>query len=127
MDTEVDRKALLAALVRYELPVEPVLNRLASVPWDSTEELARIGAADIVSILDRFIDGELSAEQVTEWADLLEVRDDVGVDPHHENALRDIIFRLANPNLRDAITPAMASRIRIEILGLDGMSNREDR
>jgi hypothetical protein len=119
MDTEVDRKALLAALVRYELPVEPVLNRLASVPWDSTEELARIGAADIVAILDRFIDGELSAEQVTDWADLLEVRDDVGVDPHHENALREIIFRLANPNLRDAITPAMVSRIRIEILGLD--------
>jgi len=118
MDTEVDRKALLAALVRYELPVEPVLSQLASVPWDSTEELARVGSPDVVAILDRFIDGELSAEQVTEWADLLEVRDDVGMDPRHEGTLREIIFRLANPNLRDAITPALAASIRIELLGL---------
>jgi len=30
--------ALLAAVVRYELPLEPVLAELASHPWDSTEE-----------------------------------------------------------------------------------------
>jgi hypothetical protein len=120
MDTEVDRRALLAALVRYELPVEPVLNQLASVPWDSTRELVRIGVPDIVAILDRLIKGELSAEQVTDWADLVEVRDDVGMDPPHEDALQEIVFRLANPNLRDAITPALASSIRMELLGLGG-------
>jgi hypothetical protein len=120
MDTEVDRRALLAALVRYELPVEPVLNQLASVPWDSTRELVRIGVPDIVAILDRLIKGELSAEQVTDWADLVEVRDDVGMDRRHEDALQEIVFRLANPNLRDAITPALASSIRMELLGLGG-------
>jgi hypothetical protein len=118
MDTEVDRRALLAALVRYELPVEPVLNQLASVPWDSTEELAQIGAPEIVAILDRLIKGELSAEQVRDWADLVEVRDDVGLDPRHENALREIIFRLANPTLCDAITPVLVGSIRMELLGL---------
>jgi hypothetical protein len=118
MGTDEDRRALLAALVRYELPVEPVLNQLASLPWDSTEEMVRIGVSDIVAILNRFIDGELSAEQVTEWADLLEVRDDVGIDPRHGNALREIVFRLANPNLRDAVTPALVSSIRVELLGL---------
>ena len=119
MDTEADRRRLLAALVRYEPPIAPLLNQLALLPWDSTEELVRVGSADIVAILDRFIDGELSADQVTDWADLLEVRDDVGMDPRHGKALREIIFRLANPNLRDAISLALAVSIRIELLGVD--------
>ena len=53
-----DRKSLLERLVRFELPIEDSIA--------------------ILRILERYLAGELSAQQVEYWAELLEMRDDVG-------------------------------------------------
>jgi hypothetical protein len=70
------RKEAVTRLVAYELPIEPVLQALAAFPLDS-DELVRLGRSDLVAILDRFLSGRLTADQVTDWADQVEVRDDV--------------------------------------------------
>jgi hypothetical protein len=111
-DSDEERIRLLERLIDYELPIEPVLEGLARFGWDSAAELVCLRRADVLAILDRYLRGELTAEHVTDWADQLELRDDVGMEPGYEDALRDAIFRLANPNLRDEITPAVARAIR---------------
>jgi hypothetical protein len=112
-----DRKTLLERLVAYQLPIEPVLEGLSHFPFDSDQELVCIHRDDVVSIIDRFIAGKLTAEQVTDWADQVEVRDDLGLEDNHREMLRDAIFRLANPNLRDPITFDAVRAIRSKIVG----------
>jgi hypothetical protein len=114
-----NRKHLLARLVAYELPIEPVLEALSSLPADSNEEPVSVRRADVVSIIDRFLDGELTPDQVTDWADQIELREDVGVEEGHREAVRDAVFRLANPNLRGPITLQMARALRRRLLAGD--------
>jgi hypothetical protein len=116
MDAGVNRKDLLKRLVEYRLPIEPVLEGLSHFPFYSEDELVCIQRADVVAILDRFLGGRLTAEQVTDWADQVEVREDLGLDENCRDALRDVIFSLANPNLREPITPEVARALRASLI-----------
>ena len=98
-----ERTAALQALIAYKLPIEPVLGALASFGWDSHEPLATLSPEALLSVLDRCLAGELSLEQLTDWADLIECREDIALPTEPEN-LSNLVFRLANPNLEGAVT-----------------------
>jgi len=102
-------------LVAYELPIEPVLADLRSFGWDASEPLVLLTREDIVRVLDRYLAGELTAEQVTDWADRVECREDIGFSGGDEDVLADAVFRLANPSLRDELTPELGQIIRREL------------
>jgi hypothetical protein len=112
-----DRKTLLERLVAYQLPIEPVLEGLSYFPFDSDQELVCIHRDDVIAVIDRFISGKLTAEQVTDWADQVEVRDDLKLEANHREILRDAIFRLANPNLSDPVTLDAVRAIRSKLAG----------
>lgn len=112
-----DRKMLLERLVAYELPIEPVLEGLSYFPFEAAAVLVCIQRTHVVSIIDRFVAGELNAEQVTDWADQVEVRDDLGLEESHRVVLRDALFRLANPNLREPVTLEVVRAIRSQLVG----------
>jgi hypothetical protein len=73
----LDRRPLLCALIAYELPIEPVLAQLSAHGWDIDEPLVTLGADDVVRVLDRYLEGQLTSQQVAEWADLVECREDI--------------------------------------------------
>jgi hypothetical protein len=112
-----DRAQLLRALIDYELPIEPVLADLRSFGWDAPNPLVVLNREDIVRILDRYLAGELGAAEVTDWAELVECRDDIASPGDDEDVLSDAVFRLANPNLTDDVTPELAQIIRRELVG----------
>ena len=111
------RAQLIHALIVYELPIDAVLAELGGLGWDASEPLALLTREDIVRILDRYLAGELGAAEVTEWANLLECREDIGFPGGEENVLSDAVFRLANPSLTDEVTPELAQLIRRELVG----------
>lgn len=113
-----NRKELVAALVRYELPIEPVLDRLVPLGWDCDDVLVWIGADEVIAILDRYLRNELSGEQVGRWADLIEVRDDIGIVSRGQSSIREILFRLANPDLGHEPNADVAEDLRTELLRL---------
>jgi hypothetical protein len=112
-----DRVAVLHALIAYRLPVEATVEKLASFGWDAVEPVAFVRSGDIDRILTRYLAHELTGDQVTDWADLVECREDIGYQPGQEH-LADIIFDLANPNLRGPITPELAKRIQGKLFGI---------
>ena len=112
-----DRASLLQRLVRYELPIEDTIAMLQAYGWDSDAELVVLTAAGALRILERYLSGELSAEQVEYWAELLEMRDDVGLEVRQEAELRRLIFVLANPEINEPLTPALAIRLRRALEG----------
>jgi hypothetical protein len=111
-----DRAAVLRALIAYRLPVGAIIEKLASFGWDAIGPVAFISSGDIDRILTRYLTQELTANQVTDWADLVECREDIGYQPGQEH-LADIVFELANPNLRGPITPELAKRIQAKLFG----------
>ena len=112
-----DRRSLLERLVKFELPIEDSIAMLRAYGWDSHEELVVLSAADAVRILERYLRGELTARQVEYWAELLEMRKDVGFEERWSGELRRLISLLANPEISEALTPALAVRLRRVLAG----------
>jgi hypothetical protein len=108
------RATVLRSLLAYELPIEPTLAELAAFGWDAEEPSAQLSPEHIVKVLERYLSGTLTAEQVTDWADLVECREDIGTE-ENEGSLNEIIFRLANPNLSEAVTHSVAREILKEL------------
>ena len=113
-----DRKSALHALIEYSLPIDNAIARLANEPWDAPEPLVYLSAEDVERILQRFLDGELTHEQVTDWADLLECREDIAPKPGQE-VLTEVLFRLANPYLASPVTRAGAEEMQIAVRSIN--------
>ncbi len=112
------RAILLRQLIEYRLPVDATIAELSTYGWDCEEPHVRVESQDIRCLLNRYLSGELSAAQVTDWADLIECREDIDSGPS-EGVLSTLIFRLANPNLNIEVTPSVAR----EMLGLLAKEN----
>ena len=74
--------------------------------------LATLSVHDVLPVLERFLAGDLTAEQLTDWADLIECREDIACADKPID-LSKIVFRLANPNLRGPVTVAVVEKIRV--------------
>ena len=112
-----DRASLLQRIVRYELPVEDTIAMLRAYGWDADSELVVLTAADALGILERYLGGELTSKQAEFWAALLEMRDDLGFEERWSAELRRLIFVLANPDINEPLTPALAIRLRRVLVG----------
>jgi hypothetical protein len=107
-ELENSRTTALKNLIALRAPVGEAIQALREFPWDSEQELVQLTSAATLSILHRFIEGELSAADIQEWADALEVRDDVGLEAANEEGLRELIFEIATPELSEPFTVAVA-------------------
>jgi hypothetical protein len=99
------------------MPLEETLVLLRTYGWDSDEELVTLTAADVVALIDRFFTGELSAHQVQHWAELLELRDDIGFEERWAEHLRLAVQQLATPEVFGEITPSLLRRMRDTFAG----------
>lgn len=81
------------------------------LPWAG--ELCRspsieLSRSHIANVLQRYLADELSAEDVADWAELLELRDGLCFEPGHDETLIQAIHELANPLLEGLLTPSCA-------------------
>ena len=112
----LDRVSALRVVVTYQLPIDGALADLASYGWDADAELMTVTPADVRSILQRYVAGALSEDDLTRWAEIIEGRDDIALDPVHQEALGMVVFTLANPDINTRMTPEAAKAL-IEWLG----------
>jgi len=116
MNTE-RRADILRRLVRYEEPPEPLVQELRGFPWDWFEEepLVVLSISDLLRVIDRFLAGEIDAQQLQDWAERLECREDFGFDLAHEELVDDVFFRLASPFINEPLTAETVSRMREQL------------
>jgi hypothetical protein len=86
----------LEQLVAYRLPIEPTLAALREYGWDSEAALFAVTREHVLAMLQRYLSGDLTAEQLTDWADLLECREDLAYESQSSERLQQAIFELAN-------------------------------
>jgi hypothetical protein len=108
--TERDRRIqALLDVIRLRQPVEQAAAALADFPWwDSDEELVELTRSDAMRLLTAYTDHALSADDCRRWAEALEGRDDVGLQPGAGDALKDLLFELSTPEITESLTPQRA-------------------
>lgn len=99
----LNRQQLLLELVHYNRPIEHIANELNSFPWDSEKTLVTVTSENLKNILHRFLDGEFSANQIEQWANVIEGRDDIAFEETYKDVIPEIIHQLANPMLTEDI------------------------
>ena len=93
------RARLLERLTSLSAPVADLQRQLAELGWDCDKPLVSLSRADVADVLRRYIGGAVTDAQLEEWADAIEVREDVDFESGHEEVLKEFIFWLANPLL----------------------------
>jgi hypothetical protein len=53
-------------------------------------------------MLERFLSGDLTSGDLERWANAIEGREDIGLDADAADALKEVIFELANPLIQGA-------------------------
>ena len=88
---------------------------ISRFPFDSEVELGFVTSMHAVSVLNRYLQSEISAQTVEEWANLIEGRDDIGFRDDAEGKLSQVMHALANPITEGLLTPEQA-RLWVEQL-----------
>ena len=114
------RDSLLDKLVRCELPLNETLLMLSACPWSSEESLHVLQPRDVIAVLDRYLEGDLDARQLQQWAAELEARTDIGYPRGLAASLHRSLAMLSNPDSQEPISPDLVMGLRNELAGEAG-------
>ncbi|WP_369745162.1 hypothetical protein [Paenarthrobacter sp. AMU7] len=114
MVSQDQRREALYDLIRLRRPLRESSAQLLMFEWSSQEELATAFAQDIGHALDEFWAGKISADDLCAWAEELQGREDIALDPEDRDFLADALFQLSTPELcGPADEVAVALRLRL--------------
>ena len=71
-------------------------NEISGYPWDCEIPLITISKTDMVYIINECVNDEISLEELTNWANIIECRDDFDFE---NEKIQELIFELANPEI----------------------------
>ena len=109
------RRADVKALVELERPIAEALARLAKYEFDYIGEPIRVRSEHVSKIAIEFLDGRISANELTAWANRLEANDDVqaeGKTAQETDEILEAIFDFANPELSGCSLEDTAKYVR---------------
>lgn len=99
MASNTSRTEALRNLVELREPLPAALTRLAEFPWPSERELITLVAHDLTRALEAFDAGSLDEEGLCTWAETLQGREDIALDPADRDLLAGALFELSTPEL----------------------------
>jgi hypothetical protein len=111
------RVQLLQELLTHSRPVAEMVVELSRFPWDS-KALVELTPEHVVSTLERYLTRELSADDVENWANAVESRDDIEYQKANAQSLRSAIHDLANPALTEPFNATTATKLLHRLRGL---------
>jgi len=102
------RKAALEDLIHLRASVDDALKRLRVFDWDAAPNLVTLSPATVIEVLDRYLSGDVTAEEIEKWADGIEVREDIAFPLVFDTVLKELFFELANPEINRPLSPETA-------------------
>ncbi|MFC8039453.1 hypothetical protein ACFUOZ_08875 [Paenarthrobacter sp. NPDC057355] len=114
MVSQDQRREALYDLIQLRGPLAELTVRLLAFEWSSQDELATASTQDVGHALDEFSAGKISAEDLCAWAEELQGREDIALNPPDRDILADALFQLSTPELcGPADEVAFALRLRL--------------
>ncbi len=111
------RRDALVDLVELRVSPREAVAAVKQLPWDSDVELVLLSRANVRELLTRYLQRELSSDDLEAWANAVEGREDLGAVPGDEELLRAFVFETANPVLAEPISDGYAHRWLDKVLG----------
>lgn len=102
----------LEELARFSKPAAELRLVLSQLAWDYEGRPFIVTGSHVIKVLERFLRGELSAEDVEAWADLVELREDMAYEEGRHSQLKSVIHALANPLLEGKIDQSSVTAYR---------------
>ncbi|MDB9516722.1 hypothetical protein PN466_07160 [Roseofilum reptotaenium CS-1145] len=101
------RPEWLNALLNFNQPLGEIVPHLRDFGWESDTALVVLNRQYLCSILQRYLHHQLSAEDLEDWANTIEGREDIAYDDEDEELLETVIFELANSLLASPLSVAL--------------------
>ncbi|KPV93598.1 hypothetical protein AN214_04366 [Pseudoalteromonas sp. P1-9] len=101
----MNRLQALNEIINFGSNLELAAIRIHEFPFDTDEELITINRHHVEKVLKMFISGEISDEQVEQWANFIEGREDLNYD-----VFGNLIYILANPVLEGKLSISKARK-----------------
>ena len=114
LPNDTSRLQVLEDLVEHRVPARESQARLAGFAWDE-EELVDLEVRHVVAVLTQLVDGEIDAAEATEWADAVDLRDDLGRQPGRETQINDALLAMSSPELLDEDLVVVARRLLTDL------------
>ena len=90
------RKDFLIELIEYRHPMNEILNYINTFPTEESDDyVVLLTRAHLISVLNRFLNGDLSAQQVEEWADHIGFINEIGEEEGYFEKIRQTLISLA--------------------------------
>lgn len=99
MTPNAGRAHALRDLVELRRPVSDALARLSAHDWSSDVDLVTVTTHDLTHALEGFDDGSLDGAALSAWAEALQGREDIALDPVTRDLLVEALFELSTPEL----------------------------
>lgn len=110
-----ERHLVLRNLLEFAKPLDELRSSLATFGWDFRDIPLTMTSDHLNNVIGRYLKGELSAQQVEDWANIVEGREDISLRPKDAQLLHDIVYELANPKLTEELSHKRA-REMIDLL-----------
>jgi len=95
----MNRIEVLKSLVTFSIPTTKLKNELNKLPWDSEDPLIVLKKDHLLQIIEKLRKNKITLSELIEWANLLEVREDIEYEKPYDTQINKIIFTIANPEL----------------------------
>lgn len=89
----------LRKLVLLTEPVRRLRHRVEAFKWENDDALITLTRDHLRSAINKYLDGEITAADLEEWADLIECRDEIDFETSHAEEIAGAVENLANPSL----------------------------
>lgn len=113
---EIKRKKALNELLNFSESIDALTSKLKCFSWNFEGEPVLVRTSHLVSVLNRFVQGELTKNEIEKWANIIECREDLENEESDDELINKIIYELANPLLEGDFT---LKRCRQYLLSLE--------
>lgn len=94
----MDRAESLQQIISFGTNRDDAYAALLKHSWDSESELVVASRQLLSDVLQKYLAGDISSDDLEEWANFIECRDDIDY-----SEIEDYIYALANPQLMGSI------------------------
>lgn len=101
-----EKQVLLEKIIKLTLPLVDLKKKLGDNYEDflDIDDLVVLTREQMRKIMNMYLDDEISAEQLSEWAELVEGRDGIAYEDGHEQNIADVLFWISEPEINSKVT-----------------------
>jgi hypothetical protein len=103
------RTEILTDLIELRKPVPAAVEAASALAWDEPDDLVVFTARHVRSALKRLLAGEFSADELEEWAELIQGREDIELKESDRERIVEFLVEASTPELFGELTRESAT------------------